>query len=259
MRAWHLKASFFFGQDITGEAKQVRATVGYMPESDSFIAKMSCVQFVRLMAELSGIPSRHALERAHEALFYVGLGEARYRPVDSYSLGMKQLGEDPWVGLGRRYPTSTRLFGKVTNITDYGAFVELEPGIEGLIHVSEMSWSKKVKHPSKILAVGQEVECQVLGIDQEAHRISLGLKQTETNPWMQLVEKYPVGSRVKGAVVNLMSYGAFVLLDLVLPEGDGFAVVDHLRGDAELAATPLVPGHQTCAQACEASAPCSFI
>jgi small subunit ribosomal protein S1 len=105
---------------------------------------------------------------------------------------------------------SARVKGKVVSLTDYGAFVELEEGIEGLIHVSEMSWSKKVKHPSKILTVGQEVECQVLGIDQEAHRISLGLKQTETNPWLQLVEKYPVGSRIKGKVRNLTEFGAFV-------------------------------------------------
>jgi small subunit ribosomal protein S1 len=96
------------------------------------------------------------------------------------------------------------------SLTDYGAFVELEEGVEGLIHVSEMSWSKKVKHPSKILAVAQEVECQVLGIDQEAHRISLGLKQVESNPWQELVSKYPVGSRLKGKVRNLTEFGAFV-------------------------------------------------
>ena len=100
--------------------------------------------------------------------------------------------------------------GKVVSLTDYGAFVELEQGVEGLIHVSEMSWSKKVKHPSKILNVGQEVECQVLGIDQEAHRISLGLKQVEQNPWEQLAEKYPVGSKIKGKVRNLTEFGAFV-------------------------------------------------
>ena len=98
----------------------------------------------------------------------------------------------------------------MVSLTDYGAFVELEEGVEGLIHVSEMSWSKKVKHPSKILTVGQEVECQVLGLDQEAHRISLGLKQVEQNPWEQLVEKYPIGSKIKGKVRNLTEFGAFV-------------------------------------------------
>jgi small subunit ribosomal protein S1 len=98
----------------------------------------------------------------------------------------------------------------VVSLTDYGAFVELEQGVEGLIHVSEMSWSKKVKHPSKLLTVGQEVECQVLGLDQEAHRISLGLKQVESNPWEQLAEKYPIGSKINGKVRNLTEFGAFV-------------------------------------------------
>jgi small subunit ribosomal protein S1 len=132
------------------------------------------------------------------------------RDTERVSLGLKQLKIDPWSTATIRYPVTTRVRGKVVSLTDYGAFVELEQGVEGLIHVSEMSWSKKVKHPSKILAVGQEVECQVLGIDQEAHRISLGLKQTETNPWMQLVEKYPVSSRIRGKVRNLTEFGAFV-------------------------------------------------
>jgi small subunit ribosomal protein S1 len=103
-----------------------------------------------------------------------------------------------------------RVKGKVVSLTDYGAFIELEQGVEGLIHVSEMSWSKKLKHPSKLLTIGQEVECQVLGIDQEAHRISLGLKQTETNPWEQFNGKYPVGTKVTGKVRNLTEFGAFV-------------------------------------------------
>jgi small subunit ribosomal protein S1 len=132
------------------------------------------------------------------------------RDAERVSLGMKQLLADPWTTSTIKYPAGARIKGKVVSITDYGAFVELEQGIEGLIHVSEMSWSKKVKHPSKILAVGQEVDCQVLGIDQEAHRISLGLKQVEANPWMQLVEKYPVGSKIKGKVRNLTEFGAFV-------------------------------------------------
>ncbi len=132
------------------------------------------------------------------------------RDAERVSLGMKQLLADPWTTSTIKYPAGARIKGKVVSITDYGAFVELEQGIEGLIHVSEMSWSKKVKHPSKILAVGQEVDCQVLGIDQEAHRISLGLKQVEANPWMQLVEKYPVSSKIKGKVRNLTEFGAFV-------------------------------------------------
>jgi small subunit ribosomal protein S1 len=132
------------------------------------------------------------------------------RDTERVSLGLKQLKADPWTTATIKYPVAARVKGKVVSLTDYGAFVELEEGIEGLIHVSEMSWSKKVKHPSKILTVGQEVECQVLGIDQEAHRISLGLKQTEANPWLQLVEKYPIASRIKGKVRNLTEFGAFV-------------------------------------------------
>jgi len=132
------------------------------------------------------------------------------RETERVSLGYKQLKADPWTTATLKYPATSRIKGKVVSLTDYGAFVELEEGVEGLIHVSEMSWSKKVKHPSKILAVGQEVECAVLGIDQEAHRISLGLKQTEANPWEQLVEKYPVGSKIKGKVRNLTEFGAFV-------------------------------------------------
>ncbi len=132
------------------------------------------------------------------------------RESERVSLGYKQLKVDPWSTAMIRYPVGARVKGKVVSLTDYGAFVELEQGVEGLIHVSEMSWSKKVKHPSKVLNVGQEVECAVLGLDQEAHRISLGLKQVEMNPWSQLVEKYPVGSKIKGKVRNLTEFGAFV-------------------------------------------------
>ena len=132
------------------------------------------------------------------------------RESERVSLGYKQLKADPWTTATIKYPVGARVKGKVVSLTDYGAFVELEEGVEGLIHVSEMSWSKKVKHPSKILNVAQEVECVVLGIDQEAHRISLGLKQAEGNPWLQLVEKYPIGSKIKGKVRNLTEFGAFV-------------------------------------------------
>src|SRR3989454_9993732 len=132
------------------------------------------------------------------------------RDSERVSLGYKQLKADPWTTATLKYPTGSRVKGKVVSLTDYGAFVELEQGVEGLIHVSEMSWSKKVKHPSKILTMGQEVECAVLGIDQEAHRISLGLKQIESNPWQELPGKYPVGSKIKGKVRNLTEFGAFV-------------------------------------------------
>jgi small subunit ribosomal protein S1 len=130
--------------------------------------------------------------------------------AERVSLGHKQLQDDPWVLAPERYPVGQRLSGKVVSLTDYGAFVELEPGVEGLIHVSEMSWSKRVQHPSKLMSVGDSVESMVLGVDRDARRISLGLKQIETNPWQALAEKYPVGSQLTGKVRNLTEFGAFV-------------------------------------------------
>ena len=130
--------------------------------------------------------------------------------TERVSLGYKQLHADPWTSVAERYPVGQRLHGKVVSLTDYGAFVELEPGVEGLIHVSEMSWSKRVKHPSKLLNVGDMVESMVLGVDPNARRIALGLKQIESNPWQQLGEKYPVGSKITGTVRNLTEFGAFV-------------------------------------------------
>jgi small subunit ribosomal protein S1 len=129
------------------------------------------------------------------------------------SLGMKQLLEDPWQGIEAKYPVGVRFKGRVTNITDYGAFVELEPGIEGLIHVSEMSWTKKNVHPGKIVSTSQEVEVQVLEVDPVKRRISLGLKQTMRNPWEVFLEKYPPGSVVEGEVKNKTEFGLFLGLD----------------------------------------------
>ena len=129
------------------------------------------------------------------------------------SLGMKQLLDDPWQGIEAKYPVSAKFTGRVTNITDYGAFVELEPGIEGLIHVSEMSWTKKNVHPGKIVSTSQEVEVQVLEVDPVKRRISLGLKQTMRNPWEVFVEKYPPGSEVEGEVKNKTEFGLFLGLD----------------------------------------------
>ena len=129
------------------------------------------------------------------------------------SLGMKQLLDDPWQGIEAKYPVGTRFKGRVTNITDYGAFVELEPGIEGLIHVSEMSWTKKNVHPGKIVSTSQEVEVQILEVDPVKRRISLGLKQTMRNPWEVFVEKYPPGSIVEGEVKNKTEFGLFLGLD----------------------------------------------
>jgi small subunit ribosomal protein S1 len=129
------------------------------------------------------------------------------------SLGMKQLLEDPWQGIEAKYPLNARFHGRVTNITDYGAFVELEPGIEGLIHVSEMSWTKKNVHPGKIVSTSQEVDVQVLEVDSSKRRISLGLKQTLQNPWEGFAEKHPKGSEVEGEVKNKTEFGLFIGLE----------------------------------------------
>ncbi|TMG76684.1 MAG: 30S ribosomal protein S1 [Betaproteobacteria bacterium] len=126
------------------------------------------------------------------------------------SLGLKQLGEDPWVGLSRRYPTGTRLFGKVTNLTDYGAFVEVEQGIEGLVHVSEMDWTNKNVHPSKVVALGDEVEVMILEIDEERRRISLGMKQCQPNPWEEFGMNFKKGDKVRGPIKSITDFGIFI-------------------------------------------------
>ncbi len=143
--------------------------------------------------------------------------------TERVSLGMKQTGEDPWLRAEERYHVDDRIRGRVVSLADYGAFVELEPGVEGLIHVSEMSWTKKVKHPSKVLNVGDEVEAVVLQVDARNKRIALGLKQTEINPWQLLAEKYPVGTRVKGKVRSVTSFGVFVGIE------DGIDGLVHLQ------------------------------
>src|SRR5690349_10242893 len=129
------------------------------------------------------------------------------------SLGMKQLMADPWDGVALKYPVGAKFSGRVTNITDYGAFVELEPGVEGLVHVSEMSWTKKNVHPGKIVSTSQEVEVMVLEVDPEKRRISLGLKQTMQNPWEAFTERHPLGSEVEGEIKNITEFGLFVGLD----------------------------------------------
>jgi small subunit ribosomal protein S1 len=129
------------------------------------------------------------------------------------SLGIKQLEADPWQGIAAKYPVGTRIKGTVTNITDYGAFVELEPGVEGLIHVSEMSWTKKNIHPGKIISTSQEVEVQVLEVDPEKRRISLGLKQTQENPWVSFAAAHPPGTIIEGQIRNITEFGLFIGLD----------------------------------------------
>ncbi len=132
---------------------------------------------------------------------------------EKVSLGLKQTTPDPWQDVEQKYPVGSRVKGRVVNIVPYGAFVELEKGIEGLIHVSELSWTKRVNHPSEMLAVGDVVEALVLSIDKNARRISMGIKQIEPNPWTKVSEKYPIGSIVKGKVRNLTNYGAFIELE----------------------------------------------
>ncbi len=133
--------------------------------------------------------------------------------AERVSLGLKQIQPDPWIDAGMRYPIGMRIRGKVVSLTDYGAFVELEPGIEGLVHVSEMSWTKRVKHPSKVVTIGDEVDAIVLDVGERDRKISLGMKQTEENPWTVIEERYPVGTRVSGQVRNITNFGIFVGLE----------------------------------------------
>lgn len=133
--------------------------------------------------------------------------------TERVSLGLKQIQPDPWVDAAHKYPIGKRIQGKVVSLTDYGAFLELEPGIEGLVHVSEMSWTKRVKHPSKVVSVGDAVDAVVLDIDEGNRKISLGMKQIEPNPWSLIEEKYPVGTHVRGTVRNITNFGIFVGLE----------------------------------------------
>ncbi|CAN5703943.1 30S ribosomal protein S1 [soil metagenome] len=167
----------------------------------------------------------------------------RFNPeTQRISLGMKQLMSDPWDGAGAKYPVNLKLKGRVTNITDYGAFVELEPGVEGLVHVSEMSWTKKNVHPGKIVSTSQEVEVMVLDVDMSKRRISLGLKQCMANPWESFAEKYPAGTELDGEVRNITEFGLFVglpgdidgmvhLSDLSWDKAGDEAIRDYKKGD----------------------------
>jgi small subunit ribosomal protein S1 len=167
----------------------------------------------------------------------------RFNPeTQRISLGIKQLEADPWEGVEAKYPVNAKFVGRVTNITDYGAFVELEPGVEGLVHVSEMSWTKKNVHPGKIVSTSQEVEVMVLDVDAQKRRISLGLKQTMSNPWEGFLEKFPQGSEVEGEVKNITEFGLFVglpgeidgmvhLSDLDWERPGEQAIADFKKGD----------------------------
>jgi small subunit ribosomal protein S1 len=168
------------------------------------------------------------------------------------SLGLKQLGDDPWIGLSRRYPPGTRLFGKVTNITDYGAFVEIESGIEGLVHVSEMDWTNKNIHPTKVVQLGDEVEVMILEIDEDRRRISLGMKQCMPNPWDEFAMNHKKGDRVAGQIKSITDFGVFVglpggidglvhLSDLSWANAGEVAVRDYKKGQ-EVEAVVLAVG-----------------
>jgi small subunit ribosomal protein S1 len=153
----------------------------------------------------------------------------RFNPeTQRISLGMKQLEADPWEGVAAKYPPGAKFSGRVTNITDYGAFVELEPGVEGLVHVSEMSWTKKNVHPGKIVATSQEVEVMVLDVDSSKRRISLGLKQVQRNPWEQFADDHPVGSEIEGEIRNITEFGLFVGLSADI---DGMVHMSDLSWD----------------------------
>ncbi|MBP6817203.1 MAG: 30S ribosomal protein S1, partial [Burkholderiaceae bacterium] len=158
------------------------------------------------------------------------------------SLGVKQLGDDPWIGIGRRYPQGTRMFGKVTNITDYGAFVEIEPGIEGLVHVSEMDWTNKNVNPGKIVQLNDEVEVMVLEIDEDRRRISLGMKQCKPNPWEEFSDNHRKNDKVRGTIKSITDFGVFIglpggidglvhLSDLSWNKSGEEAVRDFKKGD----------------------------
>ena len=135
------------------------------------------------------------------------------REKEKIALGLKQITENPWENIEQRYPVMSRVKGEVVNIVNYGAFVKLEPGVEGLVHISEMSWTRRINHPSELLSLGDEIEVVVLEINKEKQEISLGMKQIETNPWMRVAEKYPPNTIIEGTVRNLANYGAFIEIE----------------------------------------------
>jgi small subunit ribosomal protein S1 len=195
--------------DTLAEGKVLRGVVKNITDYGAFI-DLGGIDGLLHITDMSWGRVSHPSElfKVNEEIDVIVL---KYDPAtERVSLGHKQLMNDPWSNVIERYPVGARVSGKVVSLTDYGAFVELEAGVEGLIHVSEMSWSKRVKHPSKVLNVGDSVEAMVLGVDPGARRISLGLKQVESNPWHELTEKYPIGTTITGKVRNLTEFGAFV-------------------------------------------------
>jgi len=191
------------------EGKVVRGVIKNITEYGAFV-DLGGIDGLLHITDMSWGRVNHPSE-----LFQVGdevtVRVLKYNPeTERVSLGLKQTQEDPWSHAEEAFPPGKKVTGKVQSITDYGAFVELEPGVEGLIHVSEMSWTKKVKHPSKLLEVGQELECQVLEVDGKSKRISLGLKQLEPDPWTLFTEKYKPGDKIGGKVRSITDYGVFI-------------------------------------------------
>jgi small subunit ribosomal protein S1 len=197
--------------DTLAEGKVLRGVVKNITDYGAFI-DLGGIDGLLHITDMSWGRVSHPSElfKVNEEIDVIVL---KYDPAtERVSLGHKQLMNDPWSNVIERYPVGARVSGKVVSLTDYGAFVELEAGVEGLIHVSEMSWSKRVKHPSKVLNVGDSVEAMVLGVDPGARRISLGLKQVESNPWHELFTQHHVSDVVEGKVVRLTNFGAFVEL-----------------------------------------------
>jgi small subunit ribosomal protein S1 len=191
------------------EGKVVRGVIKNITEYGAFV-DLGGIDGLLHITDMSWGRVNHPSE-----LFQVGdevtVRVLKYNPeTERVSLGLKQTQEDPWSHAEEAFPPGKKVRGKVQSITDYGAFVELEPGVEGLIHVSEMSWTKKVKHPSKVLEIGQELECQVLEVDAKSKRISLGLKQLEPDPWTIFTEKYKPGDKIAGKVRSITDYGVFI-------------------------------------------------
>ncbi|MBI4161881.1 MAG: 30S ribosomal protein S1 [Acidobacteria bacterium] len=195
--------------DLLGEGKMLRGTVKNLTEYGAFI-DLGGIDGLLHVTDMSWGRVNHPSEmfKVGEEVETVVLKFDRER--ERVSLGYKQLQADPWTRVVDRFPVGSRVRGRVVSLTDYGAFVELEPGVEGLIHVSEMSWTKRIKHPSKVLSVGDQVEVAILEVDRDGRRLSLGLKQTEPNPWDVIAETYAVGSRIRGQVRNLTDFGAFI-------------------------------------------------
>lgn len=198
-----------FTLEVLKEDAEVRGTVKNITDYGVFI-DLGGIDGLLHVTDLSWGRVNHPSE-----MFQVGdeinVKVLKYdREKERVSLGYKQLTPDPWTLVRQIYPVGARVTGRVVNLTDYGAFIELEPGVEGLIHVSEMSWSKRVKHPSKLLQMAQDVEAVVLDVDMDNRRISLGLKQTEADPWTTLAERYAIGSVIAGRVRNLTDFGAFI-------------------------------------------------